>query len=369
VNHRPDDDEPPAPPNRRRSWTAEIEWREAGEGARFVVVAAPAGSGLTATIASSPQLTWPPTSSESVHALGEAAAALQVSLLDAGWTPLAPGRAWYAKRFAWEPAPEPVVSPPPNSPLFAPEPPWPEGAADRWRCEIGWNAGWSRSRFSALTYGPGARRGREVKASGRLRWLFMAEPDMSRDEHLHALETLAAALISGGWEPVGTGADWYARRFWWASDEAPDEPFDASPARTDVRDEPPHTYGEVVSQSEEDVERLLRSATPTPRPGYVQELERSLRLRPQPRASRRLRLALAGAGAAAALAVVAVVAAVVGVLPGSSGSPGGAQAQPNCRQVTVERWTRQAYFETDRDGKVHVRYRTVLAPRVVKRCR
>jgi hypothetical protein len=369
VNHRPDDGEPAAPPNQRRSWTAEIEWREAGEGARFVVVAAPAGSGPATTIASSGELAWPPMDSESVQALGAAASALQATLLDAGWTPLAPGRAWYAKRFAWEPAAEPVPAPFPGSPLFAPEPPWPDSTADRWRCEIDWNAGWSRSRFSARTYAPGARRGREIKASGWLRWLFMAEPDMSRDEHLRVLETLAAALVSGGWEPIGTGADWYARRFCWTSDDAPDGAFGVSAVEASVRDQALHTYGEVVSQSEEDLERLLRSATPTPRPGYVPELERSLHLRPQPRAPRRLRLAVAGASVAAGLAAVAIVAAVAGVLPGSSGSPGGAQAQPNCRQVVVERPTRQAYFQTDRAGNVHVRYRTVLAPRVVKRCR
>lgn len=373
MKHDSDGAEAPGPPDRGRSWTAEIEWREADDAARFVVVAAPAGSGRAVAIATSPPLAWPPSDSASVQALGDAAAALQSALVGAGWTPLAPGRAWYAKRFAWEPVAvaEPVrpSSPPAAHPLFAPGPGWPEGTADRWRCEIDWNAGWSRSRFRALTYAPGARRGREIKASRWLRWLLMAEPDPSQDEHRRELESLAAALTEGGWEPIGTGADWYATRFCWAGDGPPGDAPPVPRVEASVRDQPSDTYGPVVSQSEEDLERLLRNSTPTPRPGYVHELERSLRLRPHRRPARRLRLAIAASGLAAGLAAVVLVAAVVGLLPGSSGSPGGVQAKPRCQQVVVKRRIRQPYFVTDRQGNVQVRYRTIVAPRPVKRCR
>src|SRR3954469_8789920 len=65
--------------------------------------APPNGARPTATIAESPALTWPPADSDSVRALVEAASDLELALVSAGWTPVAPGRAWYAKRFAWEP--------------------------------------------------------------------------------------------------------------------------------------------------------------------------------------------------------------------------------------------------------------------------
>src|SRR4051794_14201597 len=145
------------PPDRRRVWAAEIEWREIADGGRFVALASPNGARTTATIAESPALTWPPADSDSVRALVEAASDLELALVSAGWTPGAPGRAWYAKRFAWEPPSDAACTLPASeiAALFAPRPPWPESTAGRWRCEIAWDAGWAKSGFRALAYAPG----------------------------------------------------------------------------------------------------------------------------------------------------------------------------------------------------------------------
>lgn len=59
----------------------------------------------------------------------------------------------------------------------------------------------------------------------------------------------------------------------------------------------------MVSPSQEDLERLLRAATPTPRGGYVESLERSLELTPRRRGPS---LAVV-AGIACAIAALAVV--------------------------------------------------------------
>jgi hypothetical protein len=359
-----------APPDRRRVWAAEVEWRDAEDGARFVVVAYPAGSRVPAMLAESPALEWPPLDGDAIRALGDAASDLELAMVSAGWTPVAPGKAWYAKRFAWEPTDmAPTLPTAEIAALFAPRPQWPQATAGLWRCEIGWEAGWAKSRFRALAYAPGERRGREIRRSRALPWLLMAQPSPTSEEHRREVDSLAGFLIANGWEPVGTGAGWYARRFYWpdeaGSRDPPSTPDEAEP----VRNRAPDAYGGSVPYSEEDLERLLQKARPTPRPGYVGELERSLHLRRRPEAQSRLRLAFAGIGLAAALAVAAVVFAVAGLLPGSAQSPRGAEARPQCRQVIVERRTRQAYFVTDRNGDIHVRYRYVLAPRPVKRCR
>jgi hypothetical protein len=209
------------PPDERRAWAAEIEWREVAEGAHFVVAACASGSAATATIAESAALTWPPTDSDSVRALVDAVTDLELALVGAGWTPVAPGRSWYAKRFAWEPPRDtaPTLAAAEIEALFAPPPPWPEATADQWRCEIAWDAGWARSRFRALAYAPGERRGREIRRSRALPWLLMAQPSAASDEHRRELESLAGALTDGGWEPVGTGSGWYARRFYQPGDD------------------------------------------------------------------------------------------------------------------------------------------------------
>jgi hypothetical protein len=92
-----------SPSDRHRAWTAEIEWRHTKTESRFCVIArATQGVGETAVAQSSP-LEWPPTCAPSVEAMTDAVATLEASLEAAGWKPLPPGRAWYAKRFAWEP--------------------------------------------------------------------------------------------------------------------------------------------------------------------------------------------------------------------------------------------------------------------------
>jgi hypothetical protein len=214
-----------APPDPWEAWTAEIEWREMGVAAFFAVVARPAGPGSAVTIAASPPLAWPPADSTSVRALQRAVDELESGLTSAGWSPAPAGDAWYARRFAWEPAAVPQavaeIAPAPERGLFTAGPEWPQGSADRWRCEIAWQAGWADSRFEALVYAPAAPRGRTIARSHRLRWLLMAQPDAAAAEHRRALGSLAAALAAAGWEPVGRGADWYARRFCWARAGAP----------------------------------------------------------------------------------------------------------------------------------------------------
>jgi hypothetical protein len=124
-----------------------------------------------------------------------------------------------------------------------------------------------------------------------------------------------------------------------------------------------------VPPSQHELEQLLVNARPAPRPEFVRELERSLQPSRRPARRPRLRVALAGVGVAGALAGAAAVAGIVGVLPGSSGSPHGATAKPRCERVLVDRRIRQPYFVHDRKGVLHVRYRVVTEPRLVTRCR
>jgi hypothetical protein len=108
----PAPERPALPPMTDRPWTAEIEWHETQGAPRFRVVARTAeGAGAVALLTTRP-LHWPPVGSEGVQALTDAADALEATLLAAGWQPLPPGDAWYAKRFAWEP---PQRAPSPDS--------------------------------------------------------------------------------------------------------------------------------------------------------------------------------------------------------------------------------------------------------------
>jgi hypothetical protein len=118
-----------APPAPRRAWTAEIDWRPADGEACFRVVARPAQGPGTAVVAESARLEWPPTSPAAVAALTAAAEALEARLVAAGWRPLPPGDAWYAKRFAWEPE----ARVPPASGRFARRAARPEGSEALWR--------------------------------------------------------------------------------------------------------------------------------------------------------------------------------------------------------------------------------------------
>jgi len=99
----------PLPPEPDLEWTAEIEWRRTVGRPRFHVIARSSTMGA-ASIATSPPIRWPPTDETSLEALRDAIAALEATLLEAGWIPTEPGTAWYAKRFAWKPVPVAATS-------------------------------------------------------------------------------------------------------------------------------------------------------------------------------------------------------------------------------------------------------------------
>jgi hypothetical protein len=91
------------PPTRGDEWSAEIEWHMgAGEG-RFRAVARAADGSQEAILAESPSVEWPPSGDTSLPTLATAAEELERGLIGAGWRPLPPGDAWYAKRFTWDP--------------------------------------------------------------------------------------------------------------------------------------------------------------------------------------------------------------------------------------------------------------------------
>jgi hypothetical protein len=124
-----------------------------------------------------------------------------------------------------------------------------------------------------------------------------------------------------------------------------------------------------VNPTPDDLERLLRTARPAPRPAFVRELERSL---VPPRAERRrvrVRVVLAASGFAAGLATLAILLSVTGLLPLSSGGGRPAQAAPTCYTVLVERRVRMPYIVRDRHGELTVRYHMRMVPRPVRRCR
>jgi hypothetical protein len=212
-----------APPDPSCGWTAGIDWIEEGGSAHFRVLARAADGSATTPILRSPVLPWPPTDSGAVDAMTRAVERLEGRLLDAGWTPTAPGPAWYEKHFAWaakpaaEPAPkraakraaaraaapkpEPKPAPQPK-PKRAPKPTpqqtprpkppqqsartrrppsaaassvpaatatvpaekrspgWPPEARTLWRCEIRFDAGYSASRFTATMHPPAGSEGR-----------------------------------------------------------------------------------------------------------------------------------------------------------------------------------------------------------------
>jgi hypothetical protein len=99
---------PPAP---EQAWTAQVEWRGTGRHCTFCVVATTIDAGRTATLPASPLIEWPPADASAVRAMTEAVSTLEVSLLAAGWSPLPPGDAWFAKRFAWRPRAQETSTP------------------------------------------------------------------------------------------------------------------------------------------------------------------------------------------------------------------------------------------------------------------
>jgi hypothetical protein len=225
-----------APPDPARDWTAEVEWSEAEGGAGFRVVARDDAGATESTVAESTTFAWPPADSGAVQALTAAAEKLEAGLLAAGWTPMPPGDAWYAKRFAWKavrPAPAtdveaasprtlatPELRPAPAPAAQAPLPARTESVRPdtAWWCEIEWRTAVVRSRFHVVVHGP---EGRRSAASSPGRWLLMSEPDPVLPDVRAGLRQLADALEGAGWEPAGKGAHWYAERFAWRREEPP----------------------------------------------------------------------------------------------------------------------------------------------------
>jgi hypothetical protein len=238
------------PPDPQQSWTAEVEWDDA----RFAVVARTEDGGSGVRLATSAPLQWPPADAKAVRDLTRAAERLEASLLAAGWTALAPGAAWYAKRFAWRGAPgrsgpapaapaapsrEPVlerVAPlprtdaVPTSGRFARPADWPDGSETLWRCEIKWHAGYANSRFDAVAHAPKRRRGTSLGHSEVFKWLLKGDPDVENTAHVGQVRRLADRLVDAGWEPAGRGRHWYELRFLWRRENATPERLEPVPA-------------------------------------------------------------------------------------------------------------------------------------------
>jgi hypothetical protein len=210
-----------APPDRAVAWTAEIDWRAADGAGRFRVIARSA-DGRTAVVGQSGPLAWPPGDPDAVQALTTAADRLEGALVGAGWTALAPGTAWYARRFGW--APDAAADPPPRSAgRFRPAHVWSNGTEERWRCEITWHAGYITSHFEATVYAPGQRRGNPIGESDRFMARRIDDSSPPETAQLREVGRMAAALRAAGWQRLGRGTEWYAERYVWPGDGTPPE--------------------------------------------------------------------------------------------------------------------------------------------------
>jgi hypothetical protein len=229
--------EGPPPPNVHRSWTAEVSWDHAEGKGRFRVLASSKDDATTVVIAESEPLEWPPRGPASVQAMSRAADELESSLLAAGWKPLPPGEAWYAKRFAWQRVAAPAVTVTEEEVetkrrRFARRVPWDEGTEELARCELEWRPGYVNSRFEAVVYHPGRKRGQPIGGSGTFKWLLMGDPDATAPEYRAEIDRLSGALETTGWERVGDGTNWFSRRFVWRGSAPPPERLEAGPAAT-----------------------------------------------------------------------------------------------------------------------------------------
>jgi hypothetical protein len=236
---------PPRPSVSRRPasdprWTAEIIWREAADRGVFQVLARNA-EGQPTIIAQSPNLPWPPRGPESLGDLGRAVDALSAGMREAGWTAMPRGDSWYSLRFGWTSASSPVAPQQrpsdPRTPSAARSQPmaaapartgvapreWPADTAELVRCQIAWASGYRSSRFEAVVYEPGRRRGQAIGGSEPFAWMLKGEPEWQNQQHVAAVKRLCVQLMADGWEDVGRGPEWYARRFVWRADApAPD---------------------------------------------------------------------------------------------------------------------------------------------------
>jgi hypothetical protein len=84
-----------------------------------------------------------------------------------------------------------------------------------WTCVIGWRAGRVRSRFRAFVAAPDGRRRRVVAQSRTVHWPPRSSESLATADLVSALESLVAALVAAGWEPVESAGSWSARRFIW----------------------------------------------------------------------------------------------------------------------------------------------------------
>ena len=265
------------PPDPSAPWIAEVAWSQEGASARFAVQAHSADARTTTELARSGPLDWPPAGAAAVAGLQQAVEELAAALAAAGWTPQAPGAAWYARRFAWAPVagadpgspqaetadeppaeraparpaqpaeagrrapvpvPDPAVEPDPGPP--SPRGParpsavaaardsrswrerrrWPAGADRLWRCELTWKSGVRRGRFQLIAHEPGA--GRHVIAESP--WLaepLLADADPRYEAARSAAHGLAAAAQAAGWRRIAPGPRWYSARFTWPGAGAP----------------------------------------------------------------------------------------------------------------------------------------------------
>jgi hypothetical protein len=225
-----------APPDRRRAWTAEIEWRESDADGVFRVVGRPDGGSGDVTIGESARIDWPPKGAAAVEALRQAPKQLEAALLAAGWRSLPPGDKWYARRFAWTAeTPEPSLAPAPRLGRFERGPAWPADTAELWRCEIRWDPGYVNSSFKALAFAPGKRRGKTVGESAAFKWLMLESPDPQEAAIVAEVRSLAAALVEAGWQPIRRGPHWFSGRYVWRREEPPPDHVELAPAGQDAQ--------------------------------------------------------------------------------------------------------------------------------------
>lgn len=121
-----------------------------------------------------------------------------------------------------------------------------------------------------------------------------------------------------------------------------------------------------MSQVTDEVEDLLRSSRPDPRPEFVGQLEERLLAGAR---RRRPAATVRGLAVAAALTVVLVVLGVTGTLPLRLGGDQPATATKRCTTVLVDRTVRRPVFDVTRAGELRVRYRNEIVRSAVKRCR
>jgi hypothetical protein len=228
------------PPDPARGWVAEIEWLRSGNESRFRVTAQ-GTEGRSSVVAESPKLPWPPVGTSSILEMTGLVTGLEVALERAGWRPLGPGDAWYAKRFGWEPVPagsgeRDAPREPKTTGRFQRSPGWPHGSEAWWSCEIQWNAGEPGPRFEAAALPPHGQRRRALAGAPAFKRLLGSGPDPRFEEHHARLRELVDRLEAAGWERAGRGSRWYAERFVWRRDGPP--PNRAEPITSSI---PPAT--------------------------------------------------------------------------------------------------------------------------------